>query len=220
MRPKRGSKPTLDNASDGPSERGKQEADAGKTVGRDPGSAGRATRRAGAEDAAGAGRVTLGRISGLYGVRGWLKVYSYTEPREHILDFGAWLLALNGETTRIEVEAGRSSGKHVIAKLHGIDDRDAACAWIGAEVRVERSALPDCEPGEYYWVDLEGLEVRNKAGERLGHVDHVMATGANDVLVLRGPAARMIPFAATIVQRVDVAAGVIVVDWERSFWEQ
>ncbi|HEX5420855.1 MAG TPA: ribosome maturation factor RimM [Gammaproteobacteria bacterium] len=194
MRPKQGSKPGSDDAFGAEAERGNCEA--------------------------GAGRVGLGRISGLHGVRGWLKVYSYTEPREHIIDFDAWLIEQGGEAHRVEVEAGRSSGKQVIAKLRGIDDREAARAWIGAEILVERSTLPVCEPGEYYWVDLEGLEVRNKAGERLGRVDHVMATGANDVLVLSGPEAHMIPFAAPILQRVDLPGGVIVVDWERSFWEQ
>lgn len=166
-------------------------------------------------------RVTLGRISGLYGVRGWVKVFSYTEPRENIVEYATWILDHDGEQQRIDVEAGRGQGKNVVAKLRGIDDRDAARAWIGADISVDRQALPACEPGEYYWVDLEGLAVRNTRGELLGEVDHMMATGANDVMVLRGAEGRMIPFVTgDVVVDVDLEGGVVVVDWESSFWDR
>jgi 16S rRNA processing protein RimM len=166
-------------------------------------------------------RVTLGRISGLYGVNGWVKVYSYTEPRENIVDYATWILEHDGEERRVEVEAGRSQGKNVVAKLRGVDDRDAARSWIGADIAVDRQALPALESGEYYWVDLEGLAVRNTRGETLGEVDHLMATGANDVIVLRGAEERMIPFVAgDVVVEVDLEGGVIVVDWESSFWDR
>jgi len=164
--------------------------------------------------------VTLGRITGLFGVKGWVKVHSYTEPRENVVDYSAWILEHGGREHRIEVEAGHLAGKGVVAKLRGIDDRDEARQWVGADIHVERGALPPCEPGEYYWVDLEGLEVRNTRGELLGEVDHLMATGANDVIVLRG-GDRLIPFVkGSVVRRVDVEAGVIVVDWEPGFWDR
>jgi 16S rRNA processing protein RimM len=163
--------------------------------------------------------VTLGRISGIYGVHGWVKVHSYTEPRENILEFGSWILERDGEVRRIEVEAGRSQGPTVIAKLRGIDDRDAAREWIGTEIAVDRRELPACEPGEYYWVDLEGLEVRNIDGVELGRVARLMATGANDVIVLEGAGGRMIPYIPQVVTRVDIPAGILVVDWDPSFWE-
>lgn len=166
-------------------------------------------------------RVTLGRINGLYGVKGWVRVYSYTEPRGNIVDYSAWTLEHEGQQRRVELEDGRSQGKTVVAKLRGIDDRDEARAWLGADITVEREALPPCEPGEYYWVDLEGLEVRNTRGEALGEVDHLMATGANDVIVLRGGEDRMIPFVqGDVVVDVDLEGGVIVVDWESGFWER
>ena len=164
--------------------------------------------------------MTLGRLSGLFGVRGWVKVHSYTEPRENIIDYSGWILVHGGKEHRVDVEAGHLAGKSVVAKLRGIDDRDEASGWIGADVCVERAALPPCKPGEYYWVDLEGLEVRNMRGETLGEVDHLMSTGAHDVIVLRG-GDRLIPFVTgTVVQRVDFEAGVIVVDWESSFWDR
>lgn len=169
----------------------------------------------------GAKRVDVGRISGLFGVKGWVKVHSYTEPRENIVEFAEWILEHEGESRRVEVEAGHRHGRTVVAKLRGIDDRDAARGLIGAEIRVERAALPPCAPGEYYWADLEGLEVRNTRGERLGEVERLMSTGANDVLVLRGGRDRLIPFAmGSVVREVDVEGGVIVVDWEREFWDE
>lgn len=171
------------------------------------------------EDAGKSKRVRIGRVSGLFGVKGWVKIHSYTEPRENVVGFREWILEHDGTEHRMEVEAGRPAGKHVIAKLRGIEDRDEARRLIGAEISVERSALPPCEPGEYYWVDLEGLEVRNLRGEVLGEVDHMMATGANDVLVVTGGGDRLIPWVPGVVHEVDIDGGFIVVDWDESFWE-
>lgn len=162
----------------------------------------------------------LGRISGVYGTRGWVKLFSYTHPRDNIVGFDAWVIEQHGKRRRVEVETGRSQGRSVLAKLRGIDDRDAARALIGAQIGVERNALPPCEPGEYYWTDLEGLRVRTVAGEDLGIVDHLLATGAHDVLVLGADGRHMIPFVAgEVVREVDLDAGVIVVDWDAAFLE-
>jgi 16S rRNA processing protein RimM len=164
--------------------------------------------------------VSVGHISGVYGVRGWVKVHSYTEPRDNIVRFTEWRLAQPGSSWSVALEDGRSHGKSVLAKLDGIDDRDRAAELIGAQISVERAALPPCEPGEYYWADLEGLAVRSEAGEWLGTVDHLLATGAHDVLVMREDARRMIPFVMDkVVRDVDLERGVIVVSWDASFWE-
>jgi 16S rRNA processing protein RimM len=162
--------------------------------------------------------VTLGRISGVFGVKGWVKVHSYTEPRDNIVRFAVWTLRQRGVESAVEIEDGRGHGGNVVAKLRGVDDRDRARALIGAEVYVDRSALPECEPGEYYWTDLEGLEVRTPGGAPLGVVDHLIATGSNDVIVLAGPEARMIPFVVgEVIRDVDLDAGVIVADWSPDF---
>lgn len=162
----------------------------------------------------------VGRISGVFGIQGWLKVYSYTEPRENIAQFSSWMIEHDGSRREATVEEGKRHGKGVVVKLSGIDDRDAALALVGAEIEVSRAALPPVAPGEYYWADLEGLSVRNEAGELLGRVDHLLATGAHDVLVLDGDGSRLIPFVAgEIVKDVDLAAGVLVVDWDVSYWE-
>ncbi len=90
--------------------------------------------------------------------------------------------------------------------------------WIGAEIFVARAALPECAPDEYYWTDLEGLEVRTPTGERLGTVDHLLATGSNDVLVLAGAPQRLIPFVlGTVIRNVDLEGGFIVADWSPDY---
>jgi 16S rRNA processing protein RimM len=160
--------------------------------------------------------VSLGRISGVHGVKGWVKVHSYTEPRENIVGFSSWVLRVRERSETVEVEAGRRHGAIVIAKLRGVDDRDRAASLVGAEIAVERAQLPACAPGEYYWCDLEGLEVRNVRGEVLGMVDHLLATGSNDVLVLAGSDVRMIPFIeGDVIRGVDLENGVIVADWPK-----
>jgi len=162
--------------------------------------------------------VTLGRISGVHGVRGWVKVHSYTEPRDNVVRFAQWTIRTQTGERAVEVEDGRAQGANVVAKLRGVDDRDAARELIGADIAVARSALPECEPGEFYWADLEGLEVITPGGERLGTVDYLVATGGHDVLVLAGRPARLIPFVrGTVIRSVDLAAGVIVADWSPEF---
>lgn len=158
--------------------------------------------------------VTLGRVSGVFGVKGWLKVQSYTDPRDNIARFDRWTLRMNGADQPFEVEEGHSHGGSVVAKLRGIGDRDVARDWVGADIVVERERLPPTREGELYWTDLEGLEVRTTNGVVLGKVDHLLATGGNDVLVLDGTPERLIPFiVGSVVVEVDLAAGRIVVDW-------
>jgi 16S rRNA processing protein RimM len=154
----------------------------------------------------------------VFGVKGWLKVQSYTEPRDNIVRFAAWTLRLNGVDREFEVEDGRSHGGAVVAKLRGIDDRDVARAVQGAEVVVAREQLPQTRAGELYWADLEGLDVRTTTGAALGKVAYLLATGEHDVLVLDSEPERLIPFVTgRVVKDVDLAAGVIVVDWSPDY---
>lgn len=157
--------------------------------------------------------VILGRVSGVFGVKGWLKVQSYTEPRDNIVRFGAWTLRMNGIDRVFEVEDGQGHAGSVIAKLRGIDDRERARDLVGADIVVPRERLPATEAGELYWTDLEGLEVRTTTGIVLGKVDHLLATGGNDVLVLDSTPERLIPFIGSVVKEVDLEQRLIVVDW-------
>lgn len=162
--------------------------------------------------------VTLGRVSGVFGVKGWLKVQSFTEPRDNIARFGAWTLRRNGVDRVFDLEGGHGHAGGVVAKLKGLDDRDRAREWVGADVVVRREQLPPLSDGELYWADLEGLEVRTTAGVVLGKVDHLLATGSHDVLVLDGEPKRLIPFVVgAVVKEVDLSRGSIVVDWSANY---
>lgn len=163
--------------------------------------------------------LVVGRINGLHGVRGWVKVYSHTQPRENILTYTTWYLQRDGQWRPVQLEDGRTQGKGVVAKLQGVDDRDAAALLMETPVAIHREQLPQAAPGEYYWTDLEGLAVVNREGVHLGVVSYLMETGANDVLVVKeGGNERLIPFVqGQFVLDVDLAAGVITVDWDPDF---
>lgn len=163
--------------------------------------------------------VLMGRILGAFGVRGELKVESYSEPLAAVLRYRPWILRDAAGTWReVEDVRGRETAKGVVARLPGVDDRDAADALRGTEILVPRTVLPPPAPGEYYWVDLEGLRVRTVEGVDLGTVAQVLPTGANDVLVVRGDRERMIPFVQPqYVTAVDLDAGTLTVDWDPDF---
>ena len=157
-------------------------------------------------------------MTGLYGVKGWIKVHSYTHPRENIVNFRRWMLRRGEDRASMSVENGRLQGRTVVAKLLEVDDRDEARALIGAEIMVERDDLPPCEPDEYYWTDLEGLGVRSASGDALGRVDYLFSTGAHDILVVEGDRQRLIPFVMhRVVREIDMQRGVIVVDWDPDY---
>ena len=162
-------------------------------------------------------RVLLGEIVGVFGVEGWVKVHSYTEPRENLFRYRPWILVSAGGESTLDKPQGRAQGKGLVAKLPGIDDRDAAAALVGAEILVDRARLPKAKEGEFYWSDLEGIEVRLEDGTVLGKVSHLFSTGANDVVVVRGDRERLLPYTADVIKRVDLEAGVLVVDWDPEF---
>ncbi|HEX9810938.1 MAG TPA: ribosome maturation factor RimM [Burkholderiales bacterium] len=159
-------------------------------------------------------RISVGRVVGLFGVNGWVKVYSHTRPREAILNYRPWHVTVGGATRTLDMLEGRPQGKGLVARLGGCDDRDAAALLVGAEIAVDASQLPATGEREYYWADLEGLRVVNHVGIELGRVSHLFETGANDVMVVRGERERLIPFCSPVVQDVDLEAETIRVDWD------
>jgi 16S rRNA processing protein RimM len=159
--------------------------------------------------------VVLGQITGLFGVRGWVKVYSYTEPREAVLNYDRWLLSGKDGWHEATVAEGQRHGKTVIVRIDGYDDRDQAARLIGTEIGIPREELPEAGGDQFYWSDLEGLAVVHRDGTELGKVDHLLETGAHDVMVVKGDQERLIPFVMKeVVLGVDLASGKIKVDWE------
>ncbi|MFZ5532422.1 MAG: ribosome maturation factor RimM [Pseudomonadota bacterium] len=173
------------------------------------------------EDAApaGAGRVVLGRLGSPFGVKGWIWVHPHTRPPDQLFEYRDWDLEGPTGSGRRSLEAVQAQGKGWIVRLSGIADREAAAALTGAWIGVPRTALPPVDEDEgYYWIDLVGLQVVGIDGFAFGRVDSLMETGANDVLVVKGEEERLIPFIRPdVVRRVDLAAGVVEVDWDPDF---
>lgn len=167
-------------------------------------------------ESSGSARIVVGRIAGVYGVRGWLKVISDTDPPDGILRYRPWLLG--GGSTRWTVREGKRHGKGLVVCLEGCDDRDRAATLVGQEIAVVRDQLAPPSPDEPYWVDLEGLSVVNTEGVELGLIDHLFATGANDVIVVSGERERLLPFVwDDVVKDVDFEQRRMLVDWDPSF---
>jgi 16S rRNA processing protein RimM len=158
--------------------------------------------------------VVLGCIAGVYGVRGWVKVYSETDPIENIFGYAPWLI----EGQPRQVLEWRRHGKGLVAQLEGFDDRDLARVLVGKAIAIRREQLPPPSADELYWADLEGLEVETREGVLLGRVSHLIETGANDVLVVRGERERLLPFVwGQYVLEVDLERGRLRVDWDPDF---
>lgn len=162
--------------------------------------------------------VDVGKISGVFGVKGWLKIFSYTSPKENILNYSPWLLKKAGEVKTVEVVDGNLQGGGVIAQIKGVNDRNQAETLLGYEIFIRREQLPETSEGEYYWSDLIGLEVETTDGVVLGIVDSLLETGANDVLIVKGERERAVPFIkGQVIVEIDREAGRIVVDWDPDF---
>lgn len=162
--------------------------------------------------------INVGKISGVFGLKGWLKVFSYTEPRDNILSYKHWLLKKGGQTKSIKVIGGQIQGKAVVAQVDGVADRDQAQDLMGWEVYISHGQLPPTAQGEYYWADLIGLDVENLEGIRLGKVGSLLQTGANDILVVKGDRERALPFLqGQTVKSIDLVAGKMTVDWDPDF---
>jgi 16S rRNA processing protein RimM len=162
--------------------------------------------------------VVLGRISGLHGVQGWVKVFSHTDPREGIVNYAPWLIRRDGKWEEIKVVSGRRHGKTVVVKVEGVNDRNQAAELLDCDIAVERSKLPPSSQQDYYWTDLENLSVQTVDGEVLGRIDYLFETGSNDVMVVQGERQRLIPFIEPdVVKQVDLENGLMVVDWDPEF---
>ena len=164
-------------------------------------------------------RILLGRIVGAFGIRGQIKIESWTEPRDAIFRYQPWILRdAQGNERLFDGARGKESGKHLVANFPEVTDRDVVEAMRGTDIYVLRSALPPPKAGEFYWIDLEGFRVVNVEGVDFGTVSHLFSTGANDVLFVRGDRERMVPFVEPdFVKSIDFDGGLITVDWDPDF---
>ena len=161
--------------------------------------------------------ICVGHIIGIQGVKGWVKVFSDTSPRENILNYSPWKIETGEKIMNVAVN-GRLHGKNVIAQIDGVEDRDLAAGLIGSKIYIEPGQLPKLTEGEYYWSDLIGMKVESLKSEPLGTVETMMETGANDVMVLQGDRERLIPFVIDeIVREVDLVNKRVVVDWQPDY---
>lgn len=165
--------------------------------------------------------LVLGKVVGVYGVQGWIKIESWTRPREAIFNYGIWQVETGQGWQAFTVTTGRKQGPGLVAQLQQIPDREQARTLTGAAIAVARNQLPPTAEGEIYWADLEGCTVINRAGVELGTVSHLLETGANDVLVVRQSDdtgdEHLVPYIDNVIDRVDLESKTIQVDWDENF---
>ncbi|WP_369152919.1 ribosome maturation factor RimM [Candidatus Thiodubiliella endoseptemdiera] len=162
-------------------------------------------------------RLLVGTINGLFGVQGWVKIFSHTEPRKNILTYKPWHIEIGGQWQTLEFINGREQGKTIVAKIKDIDNREQARAMIGIDVYIEKSQLPKLKKGEHYWKDLIGLEVVNQSNFVLGKVQNLMDTGANHVLIVQGEKEHWVPYIEPFLCEVNIEKQQILVDWDEDF---
>ena len=160
-------------------------------------------------------KIVVGKLGASYGIRGWLRMQSYTQEPDAIFEYLPWTLG----RAKVDVEPveWRRAGMQFAVKLTGVDSPEAARDWTGLEISVSASQLPALANGEYYWSQLQGMQVMNTSGVDLGSVQSLIETGANDVMVVVGERERLIPYVDSVVHTVNMPDRTIVVDWDPDY---
>ena len=162
-------------------------------------------------------KLLIGKINGFFGLQGWVKVFSHTNPRTNILNYSPWSIKVDGNFQSIDITSGREQSKTIVAHIKGIDNREDSQKFIGQDIYINKEQLPELKQGEYYWHELIGFDVINKDEERLGTVDYFVETGANDVLVVKGKKEYWIPYIEPFLVSIDSKNNKILVDWDKDF---
>ena len=162
-------------------------------------------------------KLLVGKINGFFGIQGWVKIFSYTEPRRNILKYQPWYFIDNGTYKVIKMTTGREQSKTIVAHVKGIENRDQAGQLIGKGLYIDKDQLPELDDDEHYWHELDGFRVINNNGVDLGIVDYLVDTGSNSVLVTKGDKEHWIPYFEPYLVSVDKENGVISVDWDENF---
>ena len=164
--------------------------------------------------------IEVGRLGAAHGVRGWLRVQSFTDPPQRLFEWKLWRLQAGdkpGALHEVKLLEARPQGNGWIARLEGIDERDAASRLAGHLVLVDRAELPATHGREHYRADLVGYEVKNLEGALLGLVDHFVDTPGNAVMVIKGTREYLVPMVAQYLRSVDQQSRRLVVDWPEDF---
>jgi len=168
--------------------------------------------------------ILLGKISGVHGIKGWVKVFSYTSPRVQIVNYTKWYIRKKDQDWKLfKLKEGKEQGKNIIAKLEGINYRDEAEAMRGMEIAIQQDQLAVLDENEYFWRDLIGLSVETINGEKLGKIDWLFDTGSNDVMVIKEtksaePKEYLLPFVFDdVIQSIDLEQSLMIVDWDPEF---
>jgi 16S rRNA processing protein RimM len=168
----------------------------------------------------------VGKINGLFGVQGWVKIFSHTQPRKNILSYQPWHIEVGGQWQTLDILKGREQGKTIVAQLKDVNNREQAQSMIGIDLYIEKSQLPKLPKGRYYWEDLIGLEVVNQKSIVLGKVSSLVDTGSNNVLVVNSnkePSSskdrkeHWVPYIEPFLISVDIGKKQILVDWDVDF---
>ncbi len=161
--------------------------------------------------------VIIGRFGSVYGIQGWLKVISFTQPMTNILHYENWLINRASSWQPITITASKLHGKHILVKIADCTTPEQARQYTNIDIAISRGQLPTLTESEYYWADLEGLSVVNQQGIELGKVSHVFATGANDVLIVKGEKEHLLPYIKQVILNINLAEKTLLVDWDENF---
>lgn len=162
----------------------------------------------------------MGRFGRVFGIKGWIHVISFTNPKENILSYFPWWAALNKEADNwqeLVVTHHHQDEKSIRVKLEGCESPEEAQCFVNKDIAIPRDMLPSLSPDQYYWSELEGLLVKNTQNIVLGHVDHLFETGSNDVMVVKGDRTHWIPFLTSTILQVNLEEKCILVDWDADF---
>jgi len=169
-------------------------------------------------------RVVMARVGKPHGIKGWLRIDSFTSPADNLLQYKEFTVQLGAQEKRLVLDENRWQGDKLVGHFTGYDSPEAARELTGLNLLIDRGELPSLADGEYYWHQLQGLRVRNQQQQDFGVVDRLLETGANDVLVVKPDQAsidgreRLIPYLLDrVVQQIDLQSGTMLVDWEADY---
>ncbi len=161
-------------------------------------------------------KILMGRFGAPHGVKGSIKIHSWTTPTDNIFSYQPWHIYRNNQWQTVTANI-YSNGTTLIACIKELQNRDTAREMTNLDIYIDKSQLPKLSSGQYYWSELAGMRVVTSCQNDLGTVSYVFNTGANDILAVQGERERLLPFVSNTIVNVDMSNNTIVVDWDPSF---